>query len=162
MGKQWKQCQTLFQGAPKSLQMVIAAMKLKDAYSLEGKLWHIQKQRHYFVNKALSSQGYGFSGDHVWMWQLDCEESWTLKNWWVWVNSGSWWWTGRPGKLRFMGSQGVGHDWVTELNWTSFFLELFLHSSPVAQRPAVGARALGTADLSHIACGISPLGGGHH
>ena len=37
-GKQWKQCQTLFFGAPKSLQMVIAAMKLKDAYSLEGKL----------------------------------------------------------------------------------------------------------------------------
>ena len=37
--KQWKQCQTLFFGAPKSLQMVTAAMKLKDAYSLEGKLW---------------------------------------------------------------------------------------------------------------------------
>ena len=38
MGKQWKQCQALFWGAPKSLQMVIAAMKLKDTYSLEGKL----------------------------------------------------------------------------------------------------------------------------
>ena len=38
-GKQWKQCQTLFSWAPKSLQMVIAAMKLKDAYSLEGKWW---------------------------------------------------------------------------------------------------------------------------
>ena len=36
---------------------------------------------------------------------------------WVWVNSGSWWWTGRPDVLRFMGSQRVGHDWVTELNW---------------------------------------------
>ena len=36
---------------------------------------------------------------------------------WVWVNSGSWWWTGRPGLLRFMGSQRVGHDWATELNW---------------------------------------------
>ena len=36
---------------------------------------------------------------------------------WVWVNSGSWWWTGRPGMLRFMRSQWVGHDWVTELNW---------------------------------------------
>ena len=35
-----------------------------------------------------------------------------------WVNSGSWWWTGRPGVLRFMGSQRVGHDWATELNWT--------------------------------------------
>ena len=39
MGKQWKQCQTLFFGAPKSLEMVIAAMKLKDAYSLEEKFW---------------------------------------------------------------------------------------------------------------------------
>ena len=37
---------------------------------------------------------------------------------WVRVNSGSWWWTGRPGGLRFMGPQRVGHDWVTELNWT--------------------------------------------
>ena len=143
---------------------------------------------------------------HVWMWELDCEESWVLKNWcfwtvvlektlespldckeiqpvhrkgdqsWVfigrtdaeaeapvlgppdaknwftgkdpdagrdwgqeekgttedemagwhhrlnghefWVNSRSWWWTGRPGVLRFMGSKKVGHDWVTELNWT--------------------------------------------
>ena len=36
---------------------------------------------------------------------------------WVWVNSGSWWWTGRPGVLQFMGSQRVGHDWATELNW---------------------------------------------
>ena len=38
---------------------------------------------------------------------------------WVWVNSGSWWWTGRPGVLWFMGSQRVGHDWATELNWIS-------------------------------------------
>ena len=37
---------------------------------------------------------------------------------WVWVESRSWWWTGRPGMLRFMGSQRVGHDWATELNWT--------------------------------------------
>ena len=37
---------------------------------------------------------------------------------WVWVNSTSWWWTGRPGGLRFMGSQWVGHDWSTELSWT--------------------------------------------
>ena len=38
---------------------------------------------------------------------------------WVWVDSGSWWWTGRPGVLRFMGLQRVGHDWLTELNWTN-------------------------------------------
>ena len=40
---------------------------------------------------------------------------------WVWVDSGSWWWTGRPGMLWFMGSQRVGHSWATELNWTSMF-----------------------------------------
>ena len=60
MGKQWKQCQTLFGGAPKSLQMVIAAMKLKDAYSLEESYdqtrEHIQKQRHYFANKGPSNR----------------------------------------------------------------------------------------------------------
>ena len=53
--------------------MVIAAMKLKDAYSLEGN--HIKKQRHYFVNKGLSSQGYGFSSGHVWVGELDYKES---------------------------------------------------------------------------------------
>ena len=42
----------------------------------------------------------------------------------VWVNSGSWWWTGRPGMLRFMGSQTVGHEWDwTELNWTDTLLQ---------------------------------------
>ena len=41
---------------------------------------------------------------------------------WVWVNSGSWWLTGRPGVLRFMGLQRVGHDWATELNWTEHML----------------------------------------
>ena len=160
----------------------------------------IRKQRHNFVNKGPSSQGYGFSSSHVWMWELDYKESWALKNWcfwtvvlekplaspldfkeiqpvhpigdqswvfigktdieantlanwceklthgkrpcccerlkaggegddrgwdgwmasvtqwtWVWVNSGSWWWTGRPGVLRFMGSQRIGYHWATEL-----------------------------------------------
>ena len=158
-------------------------------------------------NKGPSSQGYGFSCGHVWMWELDCEEGWALNNWcfwtvvlektlespldckeiqpvhpkgnqswvftgrtdveaetpvpwpshakswligkrlwyreelgaggegddrgwdgwmasrtrwtWVWVNSRSWC-TGRPGVLQFMGSQRVGHDWATELNWTEW------------------------------------------
>ena len=43
----------------------------------------------------------------------------SLTRWtWVWVNSGIWWWTGRPSMLWFMGSQRVGHDWATELDWT--------------------------------------------
>ena len=84
-----KQCQTLFFGAPESLQMVIAAMKLKDTYSLEGKLdrprQHIKKKRHYFASKGSSSQGYGFSCGHVWMWELDCRKSWAPKNWCFWT-----------------------------------------------------------------------------
>ena len=59
-----------FWGAPKSVQMVTAAMKLKDIYSLEESYdqprQHIKKQRHYFANKGSSSQSYG-SSSHVWM-----------------------------------------------------------------------------------------------
>ena len=47
---------------------------------------------------------------------------------WVWGNSGSWWWTGRPGVLQSMGSQGVGHNWATELNWT--ILAVFIMKPP--------------------------------
>ena len=71
-------------GVPKSLQMVTAAMKLKDTpwkESYDQPRYHIQKQRCYFANKGPSSQGYGFSIGHVWMWELDCEEGWAPKNW---------------------------------------------------------------------------------
>ena len=160
---------------------------------------HIQKQRRSSSDKCPTSQGYGFSSSHVWMWDLDYKENWAPKNlcfwtvvlektlespldskkiqsvhpkdlswvfigrndakaetavlwpphakswligkdsdggrdggqeekgmpgdemagWHHWlngVNSGSWWWTGRPGMLWFMGLQRVGQDWVTELN----------------------------------------------
>ena len=46
---------------------------------------HIKKQRHYFANNGPSSHSYGFSSSHVWMWDLDCEESWVLKNWCFWT-----------------------------------------------------------------------------
>ena len=46
---------------------------------------HIKKQRHYFVNKSLSSQGFGFPSSHVWMWELDYKEGWALKNWCFWT-----------------------------------------------------------------------------
>ena len=45
----------------------------------------IKKQRHYFANKGLSSQSYGFSSSHVWMWELDHKESWVPKNWCFWT-----------------------------------------------------------------------------
>ena len=138
MGKQW---QTLFSWAPESLQMVNAAMKLKEKASLQlniqktkimasslitswqidgktvtdfiflgsritadGKCSHeikrcllpgrkvmtnldsILKSRDIaFSNKSPSSQSYGFSSSHVWMWELDCEESWVPKNWCFWT-----------------------------------------------------------------------------
>ena len=60
-------------------------MKLKDVCSWKKSYdqprQHIKKPRHYFVNKGPSSQGYGFSSGYVWMWELDCEESWAPKNW---------------------------------------------------------------------------------
>ena len=78
-----------FWGAPKSLQMVIAAMKLKDSCTLEVKLWphrqHVIKQRPYFANKGPSSQSYGFSSSHLWMWELDYKEIWVQKNWYFWT-----------------------------------------------------------------------------
>ena len=63
--------------------------------------------------------GAGGEGDNRgWNGWMASPTPWT----WVWVNSGSWWWTGRPGVLRFMGSQRVGHNWATELNWTEWLL----------------------------------------
>ena len=166
---------------------------------------HNKKQRRYFANKGLSSKGHGFSSGHVWMWELDCEESWESKNWCFWTvvlektlespldckeiqpvhskgdqtwdffgrndakaetpvlwprHAKNWligkdsdagrdweqeekgmtedemarWHHGLNGRefkwilgvgdgqgvgvLRFMGSQRVGHDWATELNWS--------------------------------------------
>ena len=71
MGKQWKQCQTLFWGALKSLQMVTAAMKLKDACSLEEVMTNLDsilKSRGITLpTKGLSSQSYVFSSSHVWI-----------------------------------------------------------------------------------------------
>ena len=89
MGRQWKQWLTLFFWAPKSLQMVTAAMKLaeltpwKESYDQPRQ--HIQKQRHYFAHKGPSSQGYGLSSGHVWMWELDCKESWAPQKWCFWT-----------------------------------------------------------------------------
>ena len=79
----------IFWGAPKSLQMVTAAMKLKDIApwkkSYDQPRQHIKRQWHYFANKGLSSQSYGFSSSYVWMWELDYKESWALKNGCVWT-----------------------------------------------------------------------------
>ena len=209
MGKQWKKCQTLFWVAPESLQMVTAAMKLKDTYCLEEKLWpnldSIFKSRDITLltkvrlvkamvfpvvmygceSLTVKAECRRIDAFELWCWRrllrvpwtarrsnqsilkdispgISLEEmmlklktpvlwppnakSWLIgKDWcwerlgaggegddrgwddwmasltrstWVWVNSGSWLWTGRPGVLRFMGSQRVRHDWAPELNWS--------------------------------------------
>ena len=69
--------------------------------------------------EGLGSRGEG--DDRGWDGWMASLTQWT----WVWVNSGSWWWTGRPGMLQFMGSQRVGHDWATELNWLNWTVSLY-------------------------------------
>ena len=71
VGEIMKTVRDFILGGPKSLQMMTAAMKSKAICSFKKSYdqprQHIKKQRHYFVNKDLSSQGYGFSSSHVWM-----------------------------------------------------------------------------------------------
>ena len=193
MGKLWKQCQDFIFGGSKITADGDCSHEIKRRLLLGRKVMtnldSIQKQRHYFANKGPSSQGYGFSSGHVWIWELDYKESWASKNWcfwtvvlektlaspldskeiqpihpkgdqswifigrthveaethlkrpwcwerlkagegdekgwdgwmasptqwtWAWVNSGSWWWAGRPGVLQSVGLQRVRQDWVTE------------------------------------------------
>ena len=91
MEKKWKQSQTLFSWAPKSLWTVTAAMKWKDfapwekSYDKPRQL--TKNQRHHFANKCPSSQSYGFYTSCVWltMWELDHKESWEPKNWCFWT-----------------------------------------------------------------------------
>ena len=59
----------------------------------------------------------GGGDDRGWVGWIASPTQWT----WVWVDSRNWWWTGRPGVLRFKGSQRIGHEWATKLNWTACF-----------------------------------------
>ena len=85
----------------------------------------------------------------------------SLTRWtWVWVNSGSWWWTGRPGIVQFMGSQRAEHDWATELDWTEQTEHLYAekamapHSSTLAwkipwtEEPS-GLQSMGSLRVRH-------------
>ena len=89
MGNQWKQWQTLLSWAPKSLQMVTAAMKLNTLApwkkSYDRLRQHNKKQIYYFSNKGPYSQSYGFSSSQVWVWELGHKEGWVPKNWWFWI-----------------------------------------------------------------------------
>ena len=77
-----------FSRAPKSLWTVTAAMKLRQLLLGRRAITNldcVKKQRHHFANKGPSSQSYGFSSSHVWMWELDHKEGWAPKNWCFWT-----------------------------------------------------------------------------
>ena len=96
MGKQWKQWQTLFGGASKIAADGDCSHEIKRRLLLGRKehrkviydqpIQHIKKQRHYFANKDQSSQGYGFSSSHVWMWELTIKkaEHWRIDAFELW------------------------------------------------------------------------------
>ena len=89
MGKQWKQWETSFWGAPKITADGDCSYEIKRHLLLGRKVMtnldSILKSRHYLANKGPSSQSYGFSSSHVWMWKLDYKESWAPKNWCFWT-----------------------------------------------------------------------------
>ena len=99
--------------------------EISPGCSLEGLMLRLKLQ--YFghlmrrvdsLEKTLMLEGLGAGGegdDRGWDGWMASSMWWT----WVWVNSGSWWWTGRPGVLWLLGLQRVGHAWATELNWDS-------------------------------------------
>ena len=86
-------------------------LKLKFQY-FSHLMWIFDSLEKTLIWEGLGAGGEGDNGG--WDGWMASQTRWT----WVWVNSGSWWWTGRPGVLRFMGWQRVGHDWATELDWT--------------------------------------------
>ena len=81
-------------------------LKLKLQY-----FGHLMRRTDWLEKTLMLGKIEGNRGWDVWMASLT---QWT----WVWVSSGSWWWTGKPGVLQFMRTQRVGHDWASELNWT--------------------------------------------
>ena len=99
---------------PKGDQPSLEGLTLKLKLQYFGHLmWRVDS-----LEKTLrlgGIEGRSRRGDRGWDGWMASPTWWT----WVWVNSGSWWWTGRPGVLWFMGSQRVRHDWATELNWFS-------------------------------------------
>ena len=100
--------------------------EISPGISLEGMMVKLKLQYFGHLMRRVDSlerpwcwEGLGAGGegdDRGWDGWMASLTQWT----WVWVNSGSWWWTGRSGMLQSMGSQRVGHDWATELNWTDW------------------------------------------
>ena len=121
----WRRLLRVRWTASRSNQSILE--QISPGISLEGMMLKLKVQ--YFghlmrrvdsLEKTLMLGGIGGrrrGNDRGWDGWMASPTRWT----WVWVNSGRWWWAGRPGVLRFMGSQRVGPDWATELNWTEGF-----------------------------------------
>ena len=103
-----------------SLEGMMLKLKLQYLAASCKELTHWKKL---WCWEGLGAEGGG--DDRGWDGLMASLSRWT----WVWVNSRSWPWTGRPGVLQFMGSQRVGHDWVTELNWTELNLIIWTQAS---------------------------------
>ena len=98
----------------KSIWRTDAEAEIPLLWPPHAKGWLIGKDSWYWEGLGAGGEGDARGWDG-WMASVT---QWT----WVWVNAGSWWWTGRPGVLRFMGSQRVGNDWATELNWIYIYM----------------------------------------
>ena len=89
MGKVWKQWEALFLELQNHCRQWLQSWNKKPLASWKKSYdqprQHIKKQRHYFASKSPSSQSYGFSSSHEWMWELDYKESWAPKNWCFWT-----------------------------------------------------------------------------
>ena len=117
----WKRLLRVSWTARRSNQSILK--EISPEYSLEG--WMLKLKLQYFghpmrridsLKKTLTLEkieGGREGDDRGWHGWIASPNLWT----WVWVNSRSWWWTGRSGVLWSMGLQRIGHDWVTELNW---------------------------------------------
>ena len=89
--------------------------EIQPVHSKGNQSWVSKEFTHWKRLWCWEGLGAGGEGDNRgWDGWMASPTRWT----WVWVNSGSWCWTGRPGVLQFMGLQRVGHNWATELNWT--------------------------------------------
>ena len=108
--------------------------KINPEYSLEGLMLKLKLQYFGYLMRRMDSlektlmlgniEGRRRRDDREWDGWMTSPIQWT----WVWASSGSWWWTGRPGMLQFLGSQRVRHDWASELNWTEYSIVYMYHS----------------------------------
>ena len=117
----------------KEIQPVLK--EVSPEYSLEGLMLKLKLQYYGYLMQRTDSlerpwcwERVKAGGDRGWDGWMASPAQWT----WVWVDSRSWWWTGRPGVLRFMGSKRVEHDWATGLNWGCKSFSCLANSNPRA------------------------------